>query len=83
MDVTWFGKAGTFGMMVAFPAFLASADPSLSDTASTAFLWLAWLSGIPGLVFGMIAFVGYLPAGLRALQDGRRARSAVAASGGR
>ena len=35
MDVTWYGKAGTFGMMVAFPAFLASTDTGLSDTART------------------------------------------------
>lgn len=75
MDVTWFGKAGTFGMMMAFPAFLAAADPGLSDTASTVFLVIAWGSGLPGLVFSMIAFVGYLPAGLRAIQDGRRMRA--------
>ena len=24
IDVTWYGKAGTFGLMVAFPSFLAS-----------------------------------------------------------
>jgi cardiolipin synthase len=24
IDVTWFGKAGTFGLMIAFPLFLAS-----------------------------------------------------------
>lgn len=75
MDVTWFGKAGTFGMMMAFPAFLASADEGLSDAASNVFLAIAWLSGIPGLVFSLIAFFGYLPAGIRALREGRRMRT--------
>ena len=75
MDVTWFGKAGTFGMMMAFPAFLAAADQGLSDTAQTVFLVIAWGAGLPGLVFSMIAFFGYLPAGVRALQEGRRMRA--------
>ena len=75
MDVTWFGKAGTFGLMMAFPAFLAAADQSLSDTAQNVFLVIAWGSGIPGLVFAMIAFAGYLPAGIRAIQEGRRMRA--------
>jgi cardiolipin synthase len=75
MDVTWFGKAGTFGLMMAFPAFLAAADQGLSDTAQTVFLVIAWGSGLPGLVFSMIAFAGYLPAGIRAIQEGRRMRA--------
>lgn len=77
MDVTWVGKWGTFAMMTAFPAFLASADTSIAGTAwETAFLVLAWGWGLPGLVFSMIAFAGYLPEGVRALRDGRAARSA-------
>jgi cardiolipin synthase len=75
MDVTWFGKAGTFGMMMAFPSFLAAADRGLSDTAQNVFLVLAWGSGLPALVFSMIAFAGYLPAGVRAVQEGRRMRA--------
>jgi len=75
MDVTWIGKCGTFAMMTAFPAFLASADPSLSDTASTVFLVIAWGAGLPGLVCSMIAFVGYFPAGMRALREGRALRA--------
>ncbi len=75
MDVTWFGKAGTFGLMMAFPAFLAAADQGLSDTAQNIFLVIAWGSGLPGLVFAMIAFAGYLPAGIRAIQEGRRMRA--------
>ena len=44
IDVTWFGKAGTFGLMIAFPLFLAShSDLSWADTAGV----LAWIAGIP------------------------------------
>lgn len=80
MDVTWIGKCGTFAMMTAFPAFLASADPSLSDTASTVFLVIAWGAGLPGLVCSLIAFVGYFPAGLRALREGRELRASRSAA---
>jgi cardiolipin synthase (CMP-forming) len=52
IDVTWWGKAGTFGLMVAFPLFLASHSE----------LWwagvadeLAWLAGIPGLALSLYA----------------------------
>ncbi|MHB1137431.1 MAG: hypothetical protein ACYC2O_00655, partial [Microthrixaceae bacterium] len=75
MDVTWIGKCGTFAMMTAFPAFLASADPSLSDAASTVLLFVAWGAGLPGLVCSLIAFAGYFPAGLRALREGRELRA--------
>ncbi len=74
MDVTWFGKAGTFGMMVAFPAFLASNDTGLSDTWVTIFEVIAWGAAIPGLIFSFIAFFGYFPEGMRALRAGRAAR---------
>ena len=80
MDVTWIGKCGTFAMMTAFPAFLASADPSLSDTASTVFLVIAWGAGLPGLGGSLIAFVGYFPAGLRALREGRELRARQSAA---
>lgn len=78
MDVTWYGKAGTFGMMVAFPAFLASTDTGLSDTARTLLEVIAWGAAIPGLACSMIAFVGYFPMGLRALREGRAGREAAA-----
>lgn len=80
MDVTWYGKAGTFGMMVAFPAFLASSDTGLSDTARTVLEVIAWGAAIPGLACSMIAFVGYFPMGLRALREGRAGREAATAS---
>lgn len=71
IDVTWWGKAGTFGLMVAFPLFLAShADLSWSGVADE----LAWLAGIPGLALSLYAAVTYVPLARRALAEGRAAR---------
>lgn len=82
MDVTWIGKCGTFAMMTAFPAFLASADPSIDGTtAETVLLVIAWCAAIPGLVCSMIAFFGYFPAGLKALREGRELRAAQQSAG--
>jgi cardiolipin synthase len=68
IDVTWFGKAGTFGLMMAFPLFLAShSDLSWADTAGV----LAWLTGIPGLVLSLYAAALYVPLARTALAEGR------------
>lgn len=76
IDVTWWGKAGTFGLMFAFPLFLASESTiGWADTARV----VAWVTGIPGLVFSYVAWGLYLPLGLRALRDGRADRAAAAA----
>jgi cardiolipin synthase len=72
IDVTWFGKAGTFGLMIAFPLFLAShSDLSWADTAGV----LAWVAGIPGLALSLYAAVLYVPLARRALVDGRADRA--------
>src|SRR5262249_37129174 len=57
IEVTWFGKAGTFCNMFAFPLFLAS-----HSTLSYAGLCgvLAWIAAIPGLVLSWYAAVLYL-----------------------
>lgn len=74
IDVTWFGKAGTFGLMIAFPLFLAShSDLSWADTAGV----LAWVAGIPGLALSLYAAVLYVPLARRALAEGRDARHAA------
>jgi cardiolipin synthase (CMP-forming) len=79
IDVTWFGKAGTFGLMFAFPLFLAShSTVSWRDTAEV----LAWLTGIPGLIFSYVAMFQYIPLGLEALRGGRADRAARAAGVG-
>ncbi len=77
MDVTWWGKAGTFGIMVAFPAFLAASDDGIPEGLQRVFEVIAWCAAVPGLVFAMIAFVGYFPAGVVALREGRAAREAA------
>jgi cardiolipin synthase len=70
IDVTWWGKAGTFGLMVAFPLFLAAeSDVSWAEHADE----LAWAAGIPGLVFSLYAMVSYAPLARRALAEGRAA----------
>lgn len=80
IDVTWFGKAGTFGLMFAFPLFLGGASTVAFAPTLEA---LAWVAGIPGLVLSYYAAVLYVPIGLRALREGRadraRARGAAAA----
>ena len=78
MDVTWWGKCGTFGMMVAFPAFLAASDTNLSSGVTDVLEVIAWCAAIPGLICSMIAFVGYFPMGVTALREGRAAREAAA-----
>ena len=72
IDVTWVGKAGTFGLMVAFPFFLAGSDPTLHS--APIFEALAWMVGVPGLLLSYIAALTYAPIGLRALGEGRAAR---------
>jgi cardiolipin synthase (CMP-forming) len=68
IDVTWFGKAGTFGLMIAFPLFLAShSDLSWADAAGV----LAWIAGIPALALSLYAAVLYVPIARRALREGR------------
>jgi cardiolipin synthase len=78
IDVTWFGKAGTFCLMIAFPLFLAgSSDLSWADAAEV----LAWLVGIPGLVLSLYSAALYVPLARRALAEGRADRAAASTHG--
>ena len=71
IDVTWMGKAATFGLMFAFPGFLwASTSWPLQST----FEVLAWICAIPALLASYYAAALYVPLGLRALHDGRAPR---------
>lgn len=75
IDVTWWGKAGTFCIMFALPLFLASEGQLFwRDEARV----LAWAFTVPGLVFGYIALALYVPIALRALREGRAGRSEAA-----
>jgi cardiolipin synthase (CMP-forming) len=79
IDVTWFGKAGTFGLMFAFPLFLGGS----SDIEVAPALWtLGWLTGIPGLVLSLYAAALYAPMAARALREGRAERRAVREAAG-
>lgn len=74
IDVTWFGKAGTFGLLVAFPLFLAH-ESSLGWWQG----W-AWLAGLPGLALSLYAAVLYVPLARRALAEGRAERDGAGAA---
>lgn len=75
IDVTWYGKAGTFGLMFAFPLFLAgSSDISGHDVAQVA----AWICAIPGLVLSYYSAITYVPLAAEALRTGRSGRSGPA-----
>lgn len=68
IDVTVIGKAGTFGLMVAFPLFLTGhSNVGWHHTA----LILAWMTSIIGLVLGWISLVLYVPLARGALAEGR------------
>jgi cardiolipin synthase (CMP-forming) len=71
IDVLWVGKAGTFGLMCAYPTFLLG-----DGTAS----WqepirvIAWGSGLIGLGLAWWAAGSYIAPARRALREGRAAR---------
>jgi cardiolipin synthase len=78
IDVTWYGKAGTFGLMFAFPLFLtASSTVSWADTAEV----LAWVAAIPGLALSLYSAALYIPTARRALAEGRADRLAEQGAG--
>jgi cardiolipin synthase (CMP-forming) len=64
IDVTLVGKAGTFGLMCAFPLFLAG--HSTIGWHHTA-LVLGWTAAVIGLVLGWISVVLYVPLARAAL----------------
>lgn len=75
IDVTWWGKTGTFLSMMSFPLFLAgNADWAWADAARV----LAWLVGLPGVAIAWCAAAGYVPTALSALREGRAAREGPA-----
>jgi cardiolipin synthase len=58
IDVQLVGKAGTFGLMVALPLFLAGhSNVSWHHGA----LVIAWIAAVIGLVFGWLAVATYIP----------------------
>lgn len=72
IDVLWTGKAATFAVMFALPAFLGA---SLTDGGlHVLMLLVAYGFGIPALVLGYYALARYVPEARRALREGRAAR---------
>lgn len=69
IDVQWAGKAGTFGLMFAFPLFLIGHDVGFSLHHAAEFL--AWCCAIPALVLAWYAAITYLPMARQALREGR------------
>lgn len=68
IDVTLVGKAGTFGLMCAFPLFLAGHSTVGWHHAA---VLLAWAAAIIGLVLGWVSLVMYVPLARAAMSEGR------------
>src|SRR5256714_4232615 len=75
IDVQWAGKAGTFGLMFAFPLFLMGHDQDF--VFHSAAQVLAWCCAIPALVLAWYAAITYVPMARQALREGRVASSAT------
>jgi cardiolipin synthase len=78
IDVLRTGKAGTFGLMVAYPTFLLSHGTAGWQVPVHDF---AWVTGGIGLVLAWVAALSYVGPGRRALAAGRAGRRAVAVTG--
>jgi cardiolipin synthase (CMP-forming) len=74
IDVQWAGKAGTFGLMFAFPLFLMGHDSTFSPHKLAEFL--GWCCAIPALVLAWFAAITYIPIARRALAERHVASSA-------
>lgn len=71
IDVLWVGKAGTFGLMLAYPSFLlghgsAGWQGPIRDAA--------WVSGLIGLALAYYAATQYVGPARTALREGRAGR---------
>jgi cardiolipin synthase (CMP-forming) len=74
IDVLWVGKAGTFGLMFAYPTFLlAHGHAGWQHPIEI----VAWLSAVPALTLAWIAAAAYVPLSRRALARGRANRIAA------
>ncbi len=71
IDVLWVGKAGTFGLMFAYPAFLLADGTARWQVPVHV---AAWISGLAGLTLAWIAAASYVAPARTAFRDGRAAR---------
>jgi cardiolipin synthase len=74
IDVLWVGKAGTFGLMFAYPAFLLGHGAASWQEPIRVF---AWVAGIAGLTLAWIAAAAYVTPARAALASGRHGRRDV------
>ena len=74
IDVIWWGKTGTFLLMIAFPLFLLGDGHGLAHA-------VAWAVSVAGLLAGWYANLLYLPQARRALREGRDEKRRRAAQG--
>lgn len=77
MDVTWWGKCGSFANMGAFPSFLIAAQESLGDAWQTGWTLVAWAFAIPGAIFSTWSAGQYFVRGQAALAEGRAEREVL------
>lgn len=71
IDVLWVGKAGTFGLMFAYPTFLLAYGHAGWQHPVEVF---AWVCAVPGLALAYVAAAAYIPRGRAALRQGRQGR---------
>jgi cardiolipin synthase len=67
IDVIWWGKTGTFLLMVAFPLFLLGDGHGPAHAVAVAI-------SVAGLLAGWYANILYVPHGRKALREGRQAK---------
>jgi len=72
IDVVWLGKAGTFGLMCAYPWFLMAHGPS---TWQLALRDAAWVAGGVGLALAWMATYAYVRPAREAFANGREGRA--------
>jgi cardiolipin synthase (CMP-forming) len=71
IDVLWVGKAGTFGLMFAYPTFLLGyGDAGWQEPIRL----IGWVTGLVGLALAWWAAGSYIAPARRALRQGRAAR---------
>lgn len=68
LEVSWLGKAGTFGMLIAFPLFLLGDGVGTADRVVRV---VAWVLALPAVAASFAAVAGYAPAALSALRTRR------------
>jgi cardiolipin synthase len=74
IDVLWVGKAGTFGLMFAYPTFLLGyGDAAWQEPIRI----IGWVTGLVGLALAWYAAAMYIAPARAALRQGRAARKSA------